>query len=90
MHANDFGTIATSALADDGRLCLPAVSAFGLGDRVANNFLIDLDASVCVSEFSVVALFERIEQVGGGMDLAVVFNLFVTLEVDGRAVLERE
>src|SRR5690606_6322983 len=46
-------------------------------------------ASNC-SVLAVVAFFQRIEQVGGGVHLAVVLHLFVTLELDHAAVLENE
>ena len=45
---------------------------------------------VLKSELSVVAFFEGVEEVGGGMNFAVVFDLVVTLEVDATAVFQSE
>src|SRR5690606_33639249 len=42
------------------------------------------------SELAVVALFQGIVEVGGGVDLAVVFDLLVALGIDDLAVLQRE
>src|SRR5207342_1201438 len=42
------------------------------------------------SELAVVTLFQRIEQVGGGVHLAVVFDLLVALDLDHAAVFEFE
>src|SRR5690606_13573568 len=59
-------------------------------------FLSILIRAMCVlrrrrsSEFAVVALFERIEQIGGGVQLAVVLDLLVAARLDDGAVLERE
>src|SRR5690606_37849881 len=42
------------------------------------------------SELSVIALFEGVEQVGGGVQLAVVLDLLVALDLDHAAVLQLE
>src|SRR5690606_25894921 len=42
------------------------------------------------SELAVVTLFQGVEQVGGGVGLAVVFDLFVALDLDRAAVVELE
>src|SRR5258705_11162121 len=47
-------------------------------------------AMVSASEFSVVALFEGIEQVRGRVHFAVVLDFVVALGFDRRAVLQRE
>ena len=73
-------------------------------DFVAADFLVDLDGHgdffnwggerprQCArgSEFAVVAFFERVEQVGGGVGFAVVFDLFVALGFDHGTVFELE
>ncbi len=46
-----------------------------LVDGVAYNLLLDLDHL----KLSVIAFFERIEQVRGGVYLTIVFDLFVAL-----------
>src|SRR5580698_4175581 len=43
-----------------------------------------------MSEFPVVAFFQRIVEIRGGMHLAVVFDLLVAPRLDLRAVLQRE
>src|SRR5690606_25680625 len=46
--------------------------------------------NVARSELAVIALLEGVEQVGGGVDLAVVLHLLVAAELDGAAVLQLE
>src|SRR3569623_1980128 len=40
------------------------------------------------SEFTVIAFFQGIVEIGGCVDFAVILDLLVTLELDGRAVVE--
>src|SRR5690606_24955735 len=42
------------------------------------------------SQLPVVAFLQRVEQIGGGVHLAVVLDLLVALRLDDGAVLERE
>src|SRR3546814_3545545 len=46
--------------------------------------------SKAASEFAVVTLFQGVEQVGGGVHLAVVFDLLVALDFHHGAVVELE
>src|SRR5882762_8920763 len=49
-----------------------------------------LIAIISASHAPVVPVLDRIEQIGGGVDLAVVVDLLVATHFDHRAVLERE
>src|ERR1700686_3241402 len=49
-----------------------------------------LIAIISASHAPVVPVLDRIEQIGGGVDLAVVIDLLVATHFDHRAVLERE
>ena len=76
MHANDFGTVATTLA---GKITLGFFLSFlRLLDGIADDFLVDLD----LLKLSVIAFFEGIEEICGRMDLAIVLDLLVAFELD--------
>jgi hypothetical protein len=41
-------------------------------------------------EFTVVTFFKGIIEIGGGMNLAIVFNFFITLDLNNGVIVESE
>ena len=42
------------------------------------------------SELTVITFFEGVVEIGGGVDLAVIFDLFITLQLDDLTIFKRE
>ena len=93
VHPDDVGAIFAS-LATGARLASRPSAArrlvLGLLHAVLDDLLVDLDAlhhrsllpSAVRLELAVVAFFQGVEQVRGGVHLAVVFDLLVALDLD--------
>src|SRR6476659_5839579 len=92
---SNFATAAATALATAPAAAVAAASAAALSSgfctRYLAIFLSILMVMNCLRlELAVVAFFQCVVEIGGGVLLAVVFDLFVALHRNFRAVLERE
>src|SRR4051812_409270 len=93
---SNLATAAATAVATAPAVASAAASAAALSSAFCTRYF-EIFLSILMAdmlglrlELAVVAFFQCVVEVGGGMFLAVVFNLFVALHRNFRAVLERE